>query len=146
MKRLIRWALNRIPRPMLQRMAGWAVPLAGLLYKGRGAECPVCGARYRRFMPYGYVHSRSNALCPNCLSLERHRLLWLYLSRETELLQNLPRTLHIAPEVCILRHLKPRFADCPERYLTADLESPLADLHFDEIGRASCRERVFEGV
>ncbi len=131
MKRLIRWALNRIPRPMLQRMAGWAVPLAGLLYKGRGAECPVCGARYRRFMPYGYVHSRSNALCPNCLSLERHRLLWLYLSRETELLQNLPRTLHIAPEVCILRHLKPRFADCPERYLTADLESPLADLHFD---------------
>lgn len=46
MKRLIRWALNRIPRPMLQRMAGWAVPLAGLLYKGRGAECPVCGARY----------------------------------------------------------------------------------------------------
>lgn len=131
MKRLIRWALNRIPRPMLQRMAGWAVPLAGLLYKGRGAECPVCGARYRRFMPYGYVHSRSNALCPNCLSLERHRLLWLYLSRETELLQKLPRTLHIAPEVCILRHLKPRFADCPERYLTADLESPLADLHFD---------------
>ena len=93
MKRLIRWALNRIPRPMLQRMAGWAVPLAGLLYKGRGAVCPVCGARYRRFMPYGYVHSRSNALCPNCLSLERHRLLWLYLSRETELLQNLPRTL-----------------------------------------------------
>ncbi|MDE7344228.1 MAG: methyltransferase domain-containing protein [Alistipes sp.] len=131
MERLIRWALNRIPRPVLQRLAGWAVPLAGVLYKGRGVECPVCGARYRKFMPYGYVRPRANALCPRCLSLERHRLLWLYLSRETDLLHTLPRTLHIAPEVCILRHLKPCFATHPDRYLTADLESPLADLHFD---------------
>ncbi|MDE5691447.1 MAG: methyltransferase domain-containing protein [Alistipes sp.] len=131
MERLIRWALRLIPRPVLQRLAGWAVPLAGVLYKGRGVECPVCGARYRKFMPYGYVRPRANALCPRCLSLERHRLLWLYLSRETDLLRTLPRTLHIAPEVCILRHLKPCFAAHPDRYLTADLESPLADLHFD---------------
>lgn len=131
MKRLIRWALNRIPRPVLQRMAGWAVPLVGLFYRGRGAECPVCGSRYRKFLPYGYVKTRANALCPRCLSLERHRLLWLYLTRETDLLETLPSTLHIAPEVCIMRHLKKRFAAHPERYVTADLESPLADLHFD---------------
>lgn len=128
---LIRCALNRIPRPVLQRMAGWAVPLAGLFYKGRGVECPLCGARYRKFLPYGYVHPRDNALCPRCLSLERHRLLWLYLTRETDLLRTLPRTLHIAPEVCIMQHLEPHFAACPDRYVTADLESPLADLHFD---------------
>ena len=96
-------------RPVLQRIAGWAVPAAGLLYKGRGVECPVCGAKYRKFMPYGYVQSRPNALCPKCLSLERHRLLWLYLTRETDLLTAFPRTLHIAPEVCIMRHLKPHF-------------------------------------
>lgn len=99
--------LNHVPRPLLQRVAGWAVPAAGLFYKGRGVECPVCGSRYRRFMPYGYVQSRANALCPKCLSLERHRLLWLYLTRETDLLTSFPRTLHIAPEVCIMRHLKP---------------------------------------
>ena len=131
MKRLIRWALNHIPRPVLQRMAGWAVPILGLFYRGRGVECPLCGSHYRRFLPYGYVHSRANALCPHCLSLERHRLLWLYLTRETDLLQSHPRTLHIAPEVCIMRHMKPHFAAYPGRYVTADLESPLADLHFD---------------
>lgn len=131
MKRLIRFCLNHIPRPVLQRVAGWAVPVAGLLYKGRGVECPLCGSHYRRFLPYGYVTPRPNALCPHCLSLERHRLLWLYLTRETDLPERLPRTLHIAPEVCIMRHLKPRFAAHPGRYVTADLESPLADLHFD---------------
>lgn len=131
MKRLIKWMLNHFPRPALQRMAGWTVPVAGLFYKGRGVECPVCGAKWRKFMPYGYVQSRSNALCPKCLSLERHRLLWLYLTRETDLLTTFPRTLHIAPEVCIMRHLKPHFASHPGQYITADLESPLADLHFD---------------
>ncbi len=131
MRRLIRFALNRIPRPVLQRIAGWAVPLAGVFYKGHGVECPVCGRRYRRFLPYGYVTSRPNALCPHCLALERHRLLWLYLVRETDLTTALPRTLHIAPEVCLMRHLKPLFAAHPEQYVTADLESPLADLHFD---------------
>ena len=131
MKKLIRWSLNHIPRPVLQRIAGWAVPVAGLFYKGRGTECPVCGAKYRKFLPYGYVQSRPNALCPKCLSLERHRLLWLYLTRETDLLTAFPRTLHIAPEVCIMRHLKPHFRSHPGQYVTADLESPLADLHFD---------------
>ena len=131
MKKLIKWTLNHVPRPLLQRIAGWAVPMAGLFYRGRGAECPVCGAKYRKFLPYGYVHARANALCPKCLSLERHRLLWLYLTRETDLLTSFPRTLHIAPEVCIMRHLKPHFAGHPGQYVTADLESPLADLHFD---------------
>jgi SAM-dependent methyltransferase len=82
-------------------------------------------------LPYGYVTSRENALCPHCLSLERHRLLWLYLERETTLFSSLPHLLHIAPEVCLMRHLKPHYKSSPERYKTADLESPLADLHFD---------------
>ena len=30
-----------------------------------------------------------------------------------------------------MHHLKPHFAAYPGRYVTADLESPLADLHFD---------------
>ena len=131
MKKLIKWTLNHVPRPLLQRIAGWAVPVAGLLYKGRGRECPVCGSKYRRFMPYGYVNARPDALCPHCLSLERHRLLWLYLVRETDLLTTFPKTLHIAPEVCLMRHLRKHFASHPGQYVTADLESPLAELHFD---------------
>ncbi len=131
MKRLIRFILNAIPRPILQRMAGWAVPLLGLLYVGRGRECPVCGTKRRKFLPYGYVTSRDNALCPNCLSLERHRLLWLWLQRESVLFDRRPRLLHVAPEVCLMRHLRKAYKGHEEDYVTADLESPLADLHFD---------------
>ena len=131
MKRLIRFILNAIPRPILQRMAGWAVPLLGLLYVGRGRECHVCGTKRRKFLPYGYVTSRDNALCPNCLSLERHRLLWLWLQRESDLFERRPRLLHVAPEVCLMRHLRKAYKGHEEDYVTADLESPLADLHFD---------------
>ena len=130
MKGAVRWALNHIPRRWLQRMASWAVPVMGLLYIGRGRRCPICGRRGRKFMPYGYVTSREDALCPRCLSLERHRMIWLWMERSTELFTSRPRLLHIAPEVSLMRHFK-RLYRGTDRYITADLESPLADMHFD---------------
>lgn len=130
MKKLIKYILNTFPRPFLQRVADWMVPIVGLLYVGRGKECPLCGTRRRKFLPYGYVSTRENALCPNCLALERHRLMWLWLERESNL-KNLPTILHIAPEVAIKHKLRKLYAEHPERYVTADLESPLADMHFD---------------
>ena len=122
MKRLIRWALNHLPRTFLQRIAGISVPVLGWFYIGRGVECPVCGTRRRKFLPYGYVAPRADALCPSCLSLERHRLLWLYLERETDLLTRPVRLLHIAPEVCLMRRLKTRYRGHEELYVTADLD------------------------
>ena len=134
MKHLIKLILNLIPRPALQRMADWIVPVVGLLYVGKGKECPLCGCQRRKFIPYGYVKPRENALCPNCLSLERHRLLWLWLLRESDIGRGamaLPRLLHIAPEVALMRKFRKMYAREKERYVTADLESPLADMHFD---------------
>lgn len=131
MRRFIRFILNALPRPLLQRAAGWAVPLLGLVYVGRGRECPLCGTRRRRFLPYGYVTPREDALCPRCLALERHRLLWLYIERETRLAAERPRLLHVAPEAALMRRFRRLYGDVPERYVTADLESPLADMHFD---------------
>lgn len=119
---------------MLQRLAGWGVPILGLFYVGRGKECPLCGCRRRKFLPYGYVHPRENALCPGCLSLERHRLLWLWLVRESDIGRGampLPKLLHIAPEVALMRKFSKMYASQPLDYITADLESPLADMHFD---------------
>lgn len=130
MKLIIRWALNHIPRGVMQRMAGWVVPIMGVAYIGRGRECPICGARRRRFLPYGYVSSREDALCPRCLSLERHRLIWLWIERHTTLHKELPTLLHIAPEVSLMRHFE-RLYKGSDHYLTADLESPLARMHFD---------------
>lgn len=131
MKSLIRWILNHIPRTVLQRLASWAVPAMGLLYVGRGKECPVCGCRRRKFLPYGYVTSRENALCTRCLALERHRLIWLWIERETDLLSYPKKMLHIAPEVALMRKFKHAYAANRDLYTTADLESPLATLHFD---------------
>lgn len=134
MKHLIKLILNLIPRPVLQRVAEWIVPVVGLLYLGKGKQCPLCGCQRRKFLPYGYVTPRENALCPNCLSLERHRLLWLWLVRESDIGRGamaLPKMLHIAPEVALMRKFKKMYASTPDRYVTADLESPLADMHFD---------------
>ena len=128
MKQLIRWVLRYIPRKYIQRFVHLCTPLIGLFYAGRRVECPVCGHHYHRFMPYGYVKSRSNALCPHCLALERHRLMWLYLQRETNFFTASARVLHVAPEYCFLK----RFEQLPQLdYVTADLESPLAKVKMD---------------
>lgn len=103
----------------------------GLCYLGSGRECPICGARRRKFLPYGYVTSREDALCPRCLSLERHRMIWLWLERHSDLFATYPRLLHIAPEVSLMRHFKRHYQHHADNYITADLESPLADMHFD---------------
>lgn len=128
MKHLIRFALNILPRRHIQRLAHIVLPIAGLAYMGRGVECPVCGRRYRRFMPYGYVRSRGNALCPGCLALERHRLMWLFLERETDFFEARPCLLHIAPERCFIKRFEKLLGN---DYITADLESPLAKVKID---------------
>ena len=130
MKRVIRWALNHISRSTLHRLAGFVTPLFSVVYWGRRRRCPLCGGGFRRFLPYGYVGQRSEALCPRCLSLERHRMIWLWIERNTELLTTLPELLHIAPEPSLRRHFRHAYRGTT-RYITADLESPLADMHFD---------------
>lgn len=89
--------------------------------------CPICSIRALRFAPFG-LSGRRNARCPNCGSLERHRLLWLYLTRHTRLPQRRLRVLHTAPEPCLETRLRrvPRW-----RYRTVDRFSPLADRHAD---------------
>ena len=130
MKRIIRWALNHLPRTLLQRLAGWLVPVAGIFYIGRSRTCPVCGAHLRKFMPYGYDTPREDALCPRCLSLERHRALWMLIT-DRDMPELRGRLLHIAPEACFIKRLRRMLDRAGGEYVTADLESPLADLHFD---------------
>jgi predicted SAM-dependent methyltransferase len=57
-------------------------------------------------------------------------MIWLWLERHTELFAERPTLLHIAPEVSLMRHFR-RIYRGTDRYITADLESPLADMHFD---------------
>lgn len=145
MKRIIQWALGHLPRTFMQRLAGWIIPLVGIFLRGNRLCCPICGNHFRKLLPYGYVTQRENALCPSCLSLERHRLLWLWLKQESNLFVSYPRLLHIAPEVCLMKHLKKHYHYHRECYLTADLESPLADLHFD-VQKIPLADESFEVV
>ncbi|MDR2125463.1 MAG: methyltransferase domain-containing protein [Prevotellaceae bacterium] len=68
------------------------------LLQGSNVYCPCCNKHAATFLPFG-KQVRFNALCPFCGSLERHRLLWLFLfSREKKLINNGAKLLHVAPE------------------------------------------------
>lgn len=96
--------------------------------RGNNVECPICEIKYRKFLPYGRLNPRPNALCPDSLSLERHRLMWLYLKERTSFFNAPHKLLHIAPELCFID----RFKSMENlEYTTADLESPLADVKMD---------------
>ena len=74
-----------------------------------------------RFRRHGLV-PREDAECPRCGALERHRRVWLYFARRTDLFSGRPkRVLHVAPEQCFEGRLRQRFG---AGYLTADLLDP----------------------
>jgi SAM-dependent methyltransferase len=89
---------------------------------------PIDGKRFKSFLPYGYENPRENVLAPSTLSLERHRLLWLYLKNETDFFSGNHKVLHFAPEQAFYKRFrKLRNLD----YTTTDLNSPLADVKAD---------------
>lgn len=103
--------------------------------RGDRFACPLCGGRYRRMLAFGREPAggervigagrRPHARCPGCNSLDRERLVYLFLRDRTALLAPGPplRLLHVAPESSLGRTLAahPRI-----EYLSADLQSPLA--------------------
>lgn len=120
--------INTIPRPYLIWWSKFLAPLVDILFRGNKFTDPINGKSYRKFLPYGYVKQRDNALSPGTLSLERHRLLWLYLNNETNFFSKTLKVLHIAPEQCfynLFKNLK------NINYTTFDLNSPLADIKGD---------------
>lgn len=125
---IFRIILNTIPRPLLIKISYWVRPLLSFWYKGTKFTDPIDGKSFRKFLPYGYKIQRKNALSPSTLSLERHRLLWLYLQNETNFFTSHKKVLHIAPEQCFLN----RFKKCSNLdYITLDLHSPIADVKAD---------------
>ena len=120
--------LNIVPRPFLIKISYWVRPFFAFFLKGDKYTDPIDGRSFRKFLPYGYGTQRLNALAPGTLSLERHRLLWLYLQKETDFFTAEQKVLHIAPEQCFVdRFRKMKNLD----YTTSDLYSPLADVKAD---------------
>ena len=125
---LFKSILNTIPRPYLIKISYLVRPFLNFYYKGNKFEDPIDGKTFRKLLPYGYGKQRENALSPSTLSLERHRLLWLYLKQETDFFTAPKKVLHIAPEQCFIKRFKKqKNLD----YITADLYSPIVDVKAD---------------
>ena len=124
---LFKVILNTVPRPLLIKLSYVARPFLALYLKGSRYTDPIDGKSFRKFLSYGYGKQRPNVLSPSTLSLERHRLLWLYLLNETDFFTSQKKVLHMAPEQCFLK----RFKKLNHDYTTADLNSPIADVKAD---------------
>ena len=79
-KLLISLATRLIPRHYLQHVSHFFLRIFSLFMRGNRFEDPINNRTYRKLLPYGRLKSRENALAPDSMSLERHRLLWLYLN------------------------------------------------------------------
>lgn len=127
MKKIIRLLTRYLPRRWLLKASWLLTKVGSFFYLGNNVFCPVCQGSFRKFLPYG-VKTRENALCPKCLSLERHRLIWLYLKEKTNFFSAPLKVLHFAAEPCFRQKFKQlKNLD----YLTADLDPALGDLKLD---------------
>ncbi|MET3731339.1 class I SAM-dependent methyltransferase [Moheibacter stercoris] len=120
--------MNVLPRPMLIRLSIWARPILVWMYRGNKFTDPIDGNSYKAFLPYGYEKQRQNVLSPGTLSLERHRLMWLYLQQETNFFSAPLKVLHMAPEQSFYKRFR---ALKNLDYTTCDLDSPIADVKAD---------------
>jgi predicted SAM-dependent methyltransferase len=86
--------------------SSWGASDPGIQLKGDNVHCCCCGGNFITFLPFGIV-KRANALCPNCGSLERHRMHWHYIINKTNLFKspNKLKVLHVAPETIIYNKL-----------------------------------------
>lgn len=128
MKKAFKYILNTIPRPLLIKLSYLARPILVLSMKGNNYTDPIDEESFKSFLPYGYENQRENVLSPSTLSLERHRLLWLFLQKETDFFRASFKVLHFAPEQAFYK----RFRKLKNlEYTTTDLNSPLADVKAD---------------
>lgn len=131
----LRSIIPRKFRPKLRAQYDFIREHYGFKYK-----CPLCHSNLRHFLPHGLKQAalkgkhvvgggyRLNALCPVCGSLDRERLLYLYLLNKTNIFDKTTNLLHVAPE----EQLEATFhKQANLDYLTADLYSEKSMVNMD---------------
>jgi len=91
--------------------------LFGLLHPGKSAYCLYCGKSYGKFLHEGVKADvfkryqvagggyKLNVQCPNCGSVDRSRLLYLFFNLRTEVFRKKTLLLHVSPNHEIARGL-----------------------------------------
>lgn len=117
-------------------------------------ECPFCGGQFKSFLLGGSDIPvlkekqvvgggyRLHNHCPICHSLDRERLVYLYLTKKTNIFKLKVRLLHVAPEAKLHQILseQPNIS-----YLSVDLSSKLANVKAD-ITQMSFKENSFDVI
>lgn len=109
-------------------------------YYGNNRYCPVCEKKSSLFLQGGVI-PRKDARCPLCKVAERHRFVWLFIKKKTNLFDLPPKKmLHVAPEEFFVGKFKKQFGN---NYLTADLFNPKAMVKMD-ITDIKCPNQSFD--
>lgn len=111
------------------------------LLSGDRYYCPLCDRHFRAFLTGG-TDRRPQVRCPNCDSLERHRLLWLALQPVIAASNTNKghKLLHVAPEACIASPLKQQYD-----YLSVDMDPAKAMQQMD-ICQISLPDTSFDAI
>ena len=102
-----------IPFWLAKKLRGAYQKTSAFILRGDTLYCPYCGYSFRRFRPGGIdlpviydkqiigAGYRLNDVCPRCHSLDRDRLVYLFLSQKTNIFTTPLKVFHVAPEGCI---------------------------------------------
>ena len=88
---------------------------------GNNVNCNCCNSSFSKFLDYGDYKKRENAICPNCLSIERTRLLWYFLEG-SDYLKN-KSILQFAPFKAVENKIKNKGN---VNYISGDIDAMLA--------------------
>lgn len=117
-----------LPRASQNRIKRFKNRLRAIGYRGNARFCPVCGNSSSHFRAHGLI-PREDALCVHCEAVERHRFVWLFMERKTDLFNGAKKcVLHVAPELAFEPRMKKRLG---ASYLTADLDGSRAMVAMD---------------
>lgn len=112
--------------------------LRNRIYRGDAYACPCCGRSFKLLLYTPYM----TAMCPYCLSIERYRLLCLFLDRKMAFGSTPVRLLDVAPMWCFQEYCRARGN---VRYVSIDIKSPMAMRHMN-IKDLEFRDGMFDCI
>ena len=149
---MIKYLKKIFSKFVLKKLSYLNQKLRVLLLRGNNYQCPICKYKAKRFINYGKDNAaikkyniigmgfRKNAICPNCYSKDRERMVYLYLIKlfEKKLISIDSKIIHFSPESSLERNfLRKKFLN----YVTADIiDGPcdhkidLQNFNFDKKG------------
>ncbi len=92
--------------------------LISIFYLGQKYHCPNCNTNFKKLLPCGLNQKvlnelevigsglRDNCLCPRCNSIDRERLIYLYLKYKTHVFSENITMLHVAPRYSLKKIFK----------------------------------------